>query len=245
MVLRGYGGNPGVSPRVVTPVSDVSVVGDEALLIVQRTGCPCVVHSNRALAAEVLVDEFPVDIVISDDGLQHYALGRDLEVVLYDTSLGFANGRCLPAGPLREPLSRLLEADFVLGRGQDPESADVLLSATHLVNLRTGAIVMPGELASRSRLLAIAGIARPAQFADTLSAMGLSCEMRSYPDHHVYTATDVSRWEGHTVIMTEKDAVKLRNQVNGDAWYVPLDVALPEALVGRSVALATGAAGAG
>jgi tetraacyldisaccharide 4'-kinase len=237
VVGRGYGGKPGMEPVEVTRDADVSVVGDEALMIVQRTGCPCVIHPDRARAVAALLRGADVDLVISDDGLQHYAMARDLEIVMYDAALAFGNGRCLPAGPLREPLSRLQAADFVLARGFDPQSADVVLSAGDAVNLHTGQRAAPGEIAAGGPVRAVAGIASPQQFADTLRSLGLECELHAFPDHHAYTSADIASLGEGPVIMTEKDAVKLRGLLGGDAWYLPLEAALPEALIARVAAL--------
>lgn len=238
VVARGYGGSAtGMSPRVVTARSDAHEVGDEPVLIVQRTGCPCVVHADRARAVQALLAQFTVDLVISDDGLQHYAMGRDLEVVMYDTELGFGNGRCLPAGPLREPLSRLQQVDLVLSKGFDSRSADVLLTASRLVNLLTGASAMPADVARLGRVDAMAAIAHHAQFAQTLVSLGLPCDLHAFADHHRYSPADVSWWSERPVIMTEKDAVKLRALARDNVWYLPLDAVLPEVLVDQVVAL--------
>lgn len=239
VVARGVGGRPGTVPVRVTAAADASVVGDEALLIARRTGCPCVVHPDRALAVDALLRCADLDVVISDDGLQHYAMARDLEIVMYDATLGFGNGRCLPAGPLREPLSRLQDADFVLARGFDPQSADVLLTVGEAVNLGTGQRAAPSAIARGGPVRAVAGIASPGQFAATLRALGLDCELHAFPDHHAYTPADIARLGQGPVIMTEKDAVKLRGRVGDDAWYLPLEAALPEALVARVAALCT------
>lgn len=239
VVARGYGGKPGTEPAEVTRDADVSVVGDEAILIVQRTGCPCVVHPDRPRAVAALLRHAEVDVVISDDGLQHYAMARDLEIVMYDAALGFGNGRCMPAGPLREPLSRLQAADFVLARGFDPQSPDVVLSAGDAVNLHTGQRAVPSDIAASGPVRAVTGIASPQQFADTLRSLGLACELHAFPDHHVYTSADIASLRDGPVIMTEKDAVKLRGLLGDDAWYLPLEAALPEALVARVAALVT------
>ena len=238
VVARGYGARAmGTSPKLVTATSVADEVGDEPLLIVQRTGCPCVVHADRAHAVRTLLEQSPVDVVISDDGLQHYAMGRDLDVVMYDTALGFGNGRCLPAGPLREPLSRLQQASLVLGRGFDSASADVVLSAPRLVNLHSGEQALPSEVACAGRVDAMAGIANHEQFARLLTSLGLQFDLHAFPDHHRYRPGDVSWWGERPVIMTEKDAVKLRALARDNTWYLPLEAALPEALVHEVVAL--------
>jgi tetraacyldisaccharide 4'-kinase len=231
VVARGYGANVGTGPRIVSTDSAVELVGDEALMLVRRTGCPCVVHPSRKLAVRHLLASFDVDIVLSDDGLQHYALGRELEIVLYDTQRGFGNGRCLPAGPLREPLSRLAQVDYVLGRGFDRDKADFVLAAGALVNLASGERVKPLDFAAgdarRGKVMAIAGIANPGQFSKTLRDLGIAHDLNVFSDHHAYTAEDFSGLTYRTVIMTEKDAIKCRSLAGPQAWYLELYASVP------------------
>ena len=238
VVSRGYGASQHAMPHVVGEHSEATDCGDEALLIYQRTACPCVVAASRSAAVRVLLENYQVDLIISDDGLQHYALARDLEIVMYDADSAFGNGLCLPAGPLREPLARLSSVDFVLARGSDDPVSGVTYRQDKLVNLASEEERAVSTDSIGSSVFAVAGLARPALFLAALGQLGFEVQARLYPDHHPYSAADFSGLQEKPIIMTEKDAVKCRGLVGADAWYLQVSAILPQAVVQAVVALA-------
>ena len=230
VVSRGHGASAGVFPYEVCGTSTSADCGDEPLLIYQRTHCPCMVAPSRPVAVRALLENFTVDVVISDDGLQHYALARDLEIAVLDARMGVGSGFCLPAGPLREPVSRLQSVDYVLYRGSDDPLTGVGYEQDCLVNLVTGE-QRPVEVdAIGKRIYALAGIGQPAQFFLSLDRLGFDVEQRSFPDHFVYSAADLGHLSDKPIIMTEKDAVKCRQFAGDNAWYLRIDARLPRAL---------------
>lgn len=240
VVSRGYGADGTVTdPLLVRPDSDPATCGDEPLMIHRRTGAPVAVCADRTRAAQALLAAHELDVVLSDDGLQHYALARDLEIVLYDAVNAFGNGRCLPAGPLREPLARLAEADFVLARGSDTGPQDVAYSLAGIVHLHTGERLPLDAATLGSAPVAVAGLADPALFLQMLRDHGIEPAARLFPDHHRYRAADFAGLEQRTILMTEKDAVKCRSLAPANSWYAPLRVALPPGLVDAVIALAS------
>lgn len=233
VVSRGYG-RSGSAPQAVTADSDASEVGDEPVLLAQRSGCPMVVGADRVAAVRHLLEVAEVDVVICDDGLQHYRLRRDVEVVVVDGRRGLGNGRLLPAGPLREPSTRLREADVVIynGGGHAGQRMRLLPDAAR-------SLVVP----SRSRPLsdfsgaechAVAGIGDPKRFFDMLSGFGLRIIPHAFADHHPYAVADIDFGDDLPVLMTEKDAVKCRAFAGQNHWFVPVTAEL-ETLAGKSV----------
>ncbi len=238
VVSRGYGATAGRFPHRVGDGSTAADCGDEPLLIYRRTGCPCVVDPDRPAAVRALLAEEPVDLVLSDDGLQHYALGRDLEIAVVDAGVGLGNGFCLPAGPLREPPARLRQIDYVVYRGgQDPASA-VRYRPEALVSLASGATRPLSPQGLAATVYAVAGIGRPQPFFDTLSAAGFRVLPRVFPDHHGYDAGDFAGLGDRPVIMTEKDAVKCAGIAGDNAWYLRISAELPSRLSEAVIALA-------
>ncbi len=255
IVSRGHGAS-GAAPRAVTANSSAAEVGDEPLLIARRSGCPVVVGRDRAAAGEALLSAFPdVDILISDDGLQHYALRRDLEIMLFD-GRGAGNGWLLPAGPLREPASR--RRDFTVVNA--PELSPALRAAVggkpfrmHLAGPLAEPLQRPGQgvpLASLAgqRIVAAAGIGNPGRFFAMLRAAGLDVAELALPDHHDFLDQPFAQVDADIILITEKDAVKCGQieHLKDDPrlWVVPvtaqLDAALAEQIVekcrGRSLA---------
>lgn len=227
IVTRGYGGVHGVEPACVTPDSDPMQAGDEAVLLARRTRVPVMAHPDRACAARKLLGDFDVNVILSDDGLQHYRLARDCEVILLDGARGLGNGWRLPAGPLREAASRLRSADLIVvkqtaGRAviAAPEGAvRMRLMLREAVSLSDGRRVPLMHFAG-IRVHALAGIADPQQFFDALAAQGLQVQGRPLPDHARLTAADLTFDDERPVLMTEKDAVKCRNMALPHHWYV-------------------------
>jgi tetraacyldisaccharide 4'-kinase len=240
MVSRGYGSTAGAGafPHTVGEHSTARDCGDEALLIYGRTGCPCVVGPDRCAAVQQLLAQFGVDVILSDDGLQHYAMGRDMEIAVLDHQRGIGNGFCLPAGPLREPASRLKRVDFSLVRGSDKPDRGVGYQAVSLVELNTGRECSVGPESLQQQVHALAGIGQPRQFFDMLRAHGFEIHEHSYPDHYLYSADELALLSDKPVIMTEKDAVKCRQFNNTNCWYLKINASVPELLLQRVVQLA-------
>jgi tetraacyldisaccharide 4'-kinase len=238
VVSRGYGARPVAGSHLVTEHSTARDCGDEALLIQRRTACPCAVAPSRPEAVRTLLAAAPVQLILSDDGLQHYALARDLEIAVLDASRGTGNGFCLPAGPLREPLSRLRRVDRVLYRGSDDPDSGVRYRAVALVNVASEEQrpVGPGSLGECVH--AVAGIGQPGQFFASLARLGFQVEPHPFGDHHDYVAADFSALADRPIIMTEKDAVKCRTLAGANAWYLKIEAQLPPGLVDAVAALA-------
>ena len=238
VVSRGYGADAGTYPLAVTADTTAAQCGDEALLLHLRTGCPVVVDPDRARAARYLEANYDVDLLISDDGLQHYALDRDFEIVLIDQDLGLGNGFCLPAGPLREPPSRLKTVDQVLYRGGPDRDRGVSYTVQGLVNLVSRDEARLGGDAVGPEVHALAGIGQPEQFFSTLEQAGLVLERHVFSDHHAYVESDFAGLADKPVIMTEKDAVKCVAFARPAFWYLKISARLPDKLIQRISELA-------
>ena len=237
VVSRGYG-RQGDAPAAVNPENSPKLVGDEPLLLARRSGVPVWVGQDRAAAGRALLAQHPqVDVLLCDDGLQHYRLGRDIELAVFDVR-GAGNGWRLPLGPLREALSRLADVDAVICNGE----VDVALPAGLPVfdmRLVPGVFYALGdperrctasELAGK-RLHALAGIGDPKRFFRTLQALGLGFDEHPFADHHDYTAADLAFASDGVLLRTEKDAVKCTGLTTGEAWVLPVDAELTPALI--------------
>jgi tetraacyldisaccharide 4'-kinase len=229
IVSRGYG-RSSREPVVVHVESDWRDVGDEPVLLRQLTGCDTVVAQDRVAGARKLV-ELGADVVIADDGLQHLRLARDCEIVVVDGARGFGNGRLLPAGPLREPASRLRDADIVVINGVSvPGVADAVSAGALRMSLfgaeahRVDGLAAPMllEHLRGRRAHAVAGIGNPQRFFQDLLARGIEIIEHPYPDHHPFVAADLTFDDGLPVLMTQKDAVKCRSCAHSRLWYVPV-----------------------
>ena len=213
VVSRGYGAKPPAYPWRVLPEQPAAEAGDEPLLIVQRTGVPLMIDPDRARAVRALLDSEPLDLILSDDGLQHYRLARDLELVLIDAARGLGNRRCLPAGPLREPAERLQTVDAVLFNGAETDSADgygFSLRPTRLVELASGEAWPLDHFPSGQQLHAVAGIGNPQRFFTTLEALHWRPIPHPFADHARYSPEQLNFSPALPLVMTEKDAVKCR-----------------------------------
>ncbi|RMG56925.1 MAG: tetraacyldisaccharide 4'-kinase [Gammaproteobacteria bacterium] len=234
VVSRGYGGEARY-PLEVRRDTPPEQAGDEPVLIAARSGAPVVVDPRRRRALRRLLEAHPeVDVVISDDGLQHHALPRDLEIVLVDGRRGFGNRMLLPAGPLREPVSRLQEADFVVINGLARESVDgyrMGLEAGMLQDLHDPEQQMPLDGMRHQKVHAVAGIGHPDRFFDTLRAHGITVIEHPFPDHHPFAPEDLCFNDDLPIIMTEKDAVKCRAFAPSHCWYLPVSAVLDRAFV--------------
>jgi tetraacyldisaccharide 4'-kinase len=232
IVSRGYGARRG-DAREVHAESTPEEVGDEALLVKLRAGVPVFVGHRRADAGRALLAAYPdCDLLLCDDGLQHYALERDVEIAVIDRR-GFMNGWMLPAGPLREPLSRLASVDAcVLNQSSVAILADVPMFRMRLAGSRLYLLVDPGRQCeardlTKLRLHAFAGIGEPQRFFDHLSGLGLRFEPHSFADHYDYQLEDFVV-DGDAILMTEKDAVKCARyrQLSIPIWVLPVDAAV-------------------
>lgn len=228
IISRGYGGQSKHWPLWVDINGDPKRVGDEALLIAARTGCPMIVAPRRADAARLLIESKCCDIILSDDGLQHYALARDIEIAVIDGSRRFGNGQCLPAGPLREPVSRLAEVDLIIVNGGVARENEYCmhLEGDVAVNTVDGAHMKLRELSGKT-CHAVAGIGNPGRFFRKLEDLGLICQRHAFPDHHRYRREDLDFPDRLPVLMTEKDAVKCKFFGDKRHWSVPVG-AIPE-----------------
>ena len=230
VVSRGYGGSARGCVEV-QPDSLAAVVGDEPLLIRAKTDAPVVVGRDRVAAARMLIAHHQVDLIVADDGLQHYRLHRDIELAVVDAATGLGNGWPLPAGPLREPKARLRSVDAVIQvvRGA-AQPVNTIPAPTWRADYTAGKayrLCAPQEKRALSDLpqhdwLAITGIGHPQGFFDMLEARGIRFSPRTFADHHAFKEADLP--VDSAVLMTEKDAVKCRGFAGPDWWAVELDV---------------------
>lgn len=234
VVSRGYGGTNRQQPLIVQNNTSPSLCGDEPALVAQRTGQPVCVCVNRALAVQYLLSKANVNIIVCDDGLQHYALQRDIEIAVVDRDRQHGNQRLLPAGPLREPVSRLRSVDFIVESGDTLEEGSarsfsyrrVLEDAVRLDGMARQKL----QAFSGTRCHALAGIGFPQRFFDHLEALGIELVKHPFPDHHAYTKVDLQVADELPVLMTEKDAVKCRELASQPerCWVAELHAELPE-----------------
>ena len=235
IVSRGYGGtvSEGKEAKAANIASDPAEVGDEPMLLSRRSGCPVWVSADRVLAATTLKREHPeVDVIIADDGLQHYALRRDIEICVVDAH-GLGNRWLLPAGPLREPLSRLKSVDAVVAHGPDAGASgySMKLRGENLANLVNAQDRRPLKSFAGQKVHAVAGIGDPKRFFLQLAGAGLKIVPHPFPDHHVFSAADLEFSDGLPVVMTEKDAVKCKRIAKAQHWVFAVD-AVPDAAFG-------------
>jgi len=243
VVSRGYGGKAATYPLLLNAQTTTAEAGDEPVLISQRTGAPVAVSPVRSDAVKALLAEHSVQIIITDDGLQHYALARDKEIVVIDGVRRFGNGWWLPAGPMRERASRLKTVDAIIVNGGVAKQGEIpmQLHPGLAVNLLTGE---RREAAALPNLVAMAGIGHPPRFFATLEQSGARLD-KCIPlaDHQALTPEQVDAFtaSGQTLIMTEKDAVKCRAFAKENWWYLPVDTELsgeqPEQLLKELMAL--------
>jgi tetraacyldisaccharide 4'-kinase len=234
IVSRGYGGRARNWPQQVRADSDTASVGDEAVLLAAAAGCPVCVGPDRPAAVEALLAHAGVDLVLSDDGMQHYALGRDLEIAVIDGVRRLGNGMLLPAGPLREPRSRLRRVDMTVVNGGTPAAGEFAMKMAQptLVSLHHE---VPADLHAfvGRRVHAVAGVGNPQRFFDLLARLGIAVTPHPFPDHHAFSAADLQFDEVLPVLMTEKDAVKCRRLACRDCWVVRVRAQPDAAFVNR------------
>ena len=222
IITRGYAGNLQEWPVMVSPESDPSICGDEPVLMAQRSGVPVIAGPDRNADVTFLLENTDCNIVISDDGLQHYKLMRDIEIAVVDGARGLGNGHCLPAGPLREPESRLASCDFVIVNEVEA-NADISmqLQVSALSHLNSGQQEPLSAWKGRT-VHAVTGIGNPSRFFDTLRSEGLEVIEHFFPDHHPFSLDDIEFGDRFLVVMTEKDAVKCHSFATDKHWCVPV-----------------------
>jgi len=228
IISRGYGGRAHNWPQQVRPDADPIMVGDEAVVISRRTGCPMAVGPGRVADGQSLLKYADVDVIISDDGLQHYALGRTVEIAVIDGIRRFGNGFCLPAGPLRERRTRLEDVDCrvtngVAAQGEIP----MRYQADKLINLVTQEVRVISDF-KQQPVNAIAGIGNPDRFFNFIRTIGIRTTTCAFPDHHVFSAEDITFPDDEVLFMTEKDAVKCQRFARDNWWYIPVEAILPD-----------------
>ncbi len=251
VISRGYGSSAPYYPFVVNEKSSAEESGDEPLMIAVATRCPVVIDRDRCSAAKKIIEDCHVNVILSDDGLQHYRLQRDIEIIVVDQTRGFGNGFLLPAGPLRESISRLNTADFVIeNNNSESNGGDLNNSVTpqhyssmeirpkRWVNLDSSAREIPidSDLFSGKKVHAIAGIGNPQRFYSTLDMLKIDYMPHSFQDHHQYITEDISFDDANkTVVMTEKDAVKIKNILpeNHNYWYLSVESILDPDFLNR------------
>jgi len=243
---RGHGRADAATPRWVDADSDAAQVGDEPLLIARRTGAKLRVDRDRVAAAQALVAA-GCDIVVCDDGLQHYRLARDIEIEVQDARRRYGNGRLLPAGPLREPLERAADCGFRvlnLGTASEGDAQREAGFGEWPMRLRVdtarpmrGGRAQPLSAFAGQRVHAVAGIGDPERFFSMLRDAGIAVVPHAFPDHHAYSPADFEFGSKLPMLMTEKDAVKCAAFADAQSFMVPVDAVLPEAfwvaLMGR------------
>ena len=230
VISRGYGAKPPQTPYAINIFDDAAIAGDEPLLIARRTRCPVVIAPKRADAAQYLLNQHRCDVLVCDDGLQHYALQRDVEIAVIDHARGFGNEHCLPVGPLREPKNRLQRVDVILRNGGDDDTA-FQITPDAFVQIKDGQSIPPRTWCKQNpRVHAVAGIGNPQRFFATLRALGCSVIEHALPDHHAFSADDLQFDDNLPIVMTEKDAVKCVAFVNERCWFLQVRATLPESL---------------
>ncbi|MBT7167815.1 MAG: tetraacyldisaccharide 4'-kinase [Porticoccaceae bacterium] len=240
VISRGYGGAASAYPLRVTTGTPVDQSGDEPLLIAQSCGCPVVVDPDRVRAVEFLLHETSCDIVLSDDGLQHYRLHRDIEIAVVDATRGLGNGRMLPSGALRESPSRLSQVDFVVLNGSGADIAaeiglvgahQVELQALGLRNIASNLIVPVNAWEGGVKVHAVCGIGHPERFAQTLKELGFEVILSSVNDHQHLSDDDLEFGDDLPMIITSKDAVKYRGVIPDNLWVLEVEMSISEDFV--------------
>lgn len=236
VISRGYGGEATTYPYILSAASAAQQSGDEPLSIFLQTGCAVCVDVDRSAAARELI-RAGCDILLSDDGLQHYRLGRSLEIAVIDGQRGFGNGFCLPVGPLREPVSRLKQVDFVVVNSAPKDFKNpagiqpfhMAIEPQHWRAVKTQQSYELSHLAAQSSVHAVAGIGNPQRFYQTLKQLSLAPIEHDFPDHHQYHIDDFHFADDLPIVMTEKDAVKCQSFARDNWFSLAVGARLPDA----------------
>ena len=228
IISRGYGGKRKVEPMFVTANANPSATGDEPLLMAKKTQLPVMVGKDRVKAAKALIQNYPVNVLIADDGMQHLALGRDAEIVMLDAKWRTGNHMMIPAGPLREPLERLNSVDLVVFKGmiEKQHHYDFAIEAIHQLN-HVNEFKDVADFRNK-KIVAMAGIANPDSFFSLLSAAGMAIVKQPLPDHHELSEADFEPHQDTLVLITEKDAVKCEHMNFSHVWVVKMQVVVPD-----------------
>lgn len=256
IVTRGYGAQLKDFPHIIDSQDSVALVGDEPYMMAQSLGVPVVVDPQRNRAAQLCIssDAIQADVIICDDGLQHYGLNRDIEICVIDGARGLGNGQLIPVGPLREPQSRLGTVNYVLFNGVGEHAkilsntimaahkpkvdcAEFELSPKQWVNVKSGETVPITGLNGAQvgeRPLALAGIGNPQRFFNTIARLGIEATTKAFPDHYEYCSEDFSQdslGRYTSLLMTQKDAVKMSQIATDNMWYLEVSAAIPSGLL--------------
>ena len=244
IVSRGYGGNSAQYPLEVTAKTSGQASGDEPLLMARELaayGCPVYVAPDRVSAVDQLLAMHQVDLILADDGLQHYRMHRDIEIAIIDGSRQLGNRRTLPAGPLREQPSRLAEMDFVLVNGSATSLPDidihgeVSIKASMFRHLASNTVIAPQAWSQSSAVHAVAALGNPQRFAATLESLGLEVRLHPVDDHRQLSLSDISFADDKPVVITAKDEIKLSGDVPDNLWVLDVEMTLQSQFVDRLV----------
>lgn len=236
VLSRGYKSTLEQYPHVIGNTDDAADVGDEPLMLSRRLDMPVCIDAQRSRGARLLLARQLCDVIVCDDGLQHYKLARDIEIAVLDGQRMLGNGMCLPAGPLREPATRLDAVDFVVCNGE-PAHYDIGIDAVMqievecFVNLKTGqrmSLIDFVEKNAGAPLHALAAIGNPRRFFALLDRLGFVFDRRVFPDHHSFEPTDLAFGDNKALLMTEKDAVKCSSIADENCWFMQVSARLPE-----------------
>jgi tetraacyldisaccharide 4'-kinase len=236
IVMRGFKGKAKHWPHVVYPDTDTELVGDEAVMMAQLTQLPVVVAPDRVAAVRQLLDDFSCDLVLSDDGLQHYGLGRKREIAVLDGENRLGNGYCLPAGPLREPAGRLQQVDFVVVNGGAPKAGEYAMSLVpdKIYNLEDATQSWALPVKGGTKVHAIAGIGFPERFFNSLRQLGFEVIPHPFPDHYAFEFSDINLPD-YPIIMTAKDAVKCQSFADERHWCLSVRAELGQDFLDRLI----------
>jgi tetraacyldisaccharide 4'-kinase len=235
IISRGYGGSA-LQAQLVTQESSAQQCGDEPVLMARRDVCPVWIGRDRVASARAALFAHPeCDVILCDDGLQHYRLQRDVEIVVMDGTRKIGNGFLLPAGPLREPVSRLKEVDAIMVNGEQTSSQTIKfgmsLRGDIFYNLLDATRTATAQDLQALRCHAVAGIGHPQRYFDALQILGLSCATHAFPDHHAYTADELAFADCDALLLTEKDAVKCATFADARYWVLRVDAQIDSALI--------------
>ena len=236
VIARGYCGESEQWPQMVGKDSNPEVVGDEPLVIARHSECPIAVGPDRVAAAKLLLQQTDCNVIISDDGLQHYRLERDIEIIVVDGERRFGNGYSLPSGPLREAVSRIREVDFLVCNGGNAEEDEfpMVVQGNKAINLLSGE-QQSLDYFKNKKCHAVAGIGNPQRFFSLLDDADISCRQHVFADHHDFAREDLSFEDSSEILMTEKDSVKCAAFVQKNYWHIPVTASLPEVFTEKLV----------
>jgi tetraacyldisaccharide 4'-kinase len=226
IISRGYGSKSSIYPLEIMRSTHARDAGDEPLLLAQRTQCPVIIGPDRQADIQLLLERHGCNIILSDDGMQHYRMHRDVEIAVVDIARRFGNGFCLPAGPLREPVQRLRSVDMVIANGGLASQLSFTIKPVQLISLAEVGKVSSLSQFSGQKVHAVAGIGHPQRFFNTLAEHGIEYIPHAFPDHHDFAINDLHFGDDLPVIMTEKDAVKCAGFYMPRHWYLTIDIEL-------------------